>query len=212
MKPRVEALILDLDGVVLWRPGYQTKATSDYKKEGVGIYTPPPRILDLNQEIIRGKLSFKDHASFVWHHMRFVYPDVAKAIQQVEGVDIFGNTGRFDHGVWRWMTETYLRMGGIPEGTFQEIHYRPKGIGTIDSKIAYVGDRLKRYNRVRVVDDNPADLLPILNQFGDRVEGVLMEDWSTDFLLADIKGEEYPNLRVAKRFREGVQDLIPRAA
>lgn len=208
----VEALILDLDGVIIWRPGYQTKATADYRKEGPNIYIPPSHVLDLDQQIVSKSLNLKDAGAFVWHHMRWVYPDVAKTLKQIEGVPIFGNTGRFDHRTWRYMTELFLRMGGIPVGTFQEIHYRPKGIGTLDSKIAFVGHKLKTYNQVRVIDDNPADLLPILNQFGNRVEGVLMEDYSTDFLLSEVNMEDYPTMRKVKRFRQAVQDLIPEAA
>lgn len=212
MTERVQALILDLDGVVIWRPPYQKDATANYRKEGLNIYTPPQDISNLKRQICNQKLSLKDWGFFLFHTMRFVYPDVADTLPQIKWVEKFGSTGRFDNPSWVWLTELQLKLGRIPPSTFCEIHYRPKGISTRDSKLGYAGEILKMYQKIRVVDDNPADLLPILRKFGDRVDGVLIEDRSTNYLLAEIDRRDYPTLRVVPRFRDSVQDLLRQAA
>lgn len=211
MAERIEALILDLDGVVISRPPYQLRATIDYKREGLMIYDPPTSIMSLKEGITREKLSLGNWAAFPGHMGRWVYPDVAKALPQIRReVDILGNTGRYDDPRWVWMTRLWLRLGGIPHDLFKDIHFRPKGMKTRDSKISYEAHLLEKYKRIRIVDDNPADLLPALRLFGDRVEGVLIEDRSTEFLMAEVDMRDYPNLMVVSRFRDGVQDLLPK--
>lgn len=203
----IEALILDLDGVVISRPPYQVKATADYKKVGLKIYEPPQNLPRLD-ELTRGKhLNPSDAASFTGHLLRWVYPDVAKTLPQVNEVPIFGNTGRFDHPAWIGMTKLWLRLGGLPSDVFEDIHFKPKGMRSTDSKIIYEAELLKRYKRIRLLDDNPADLLPALRTFGDRAEGVLVADRSTDFLMANVDLADYPTLRIVSRFRDGIQDL-----
>ncbi len=210
MRADVEALVLDLDGVVILRPPYQAKATGDYKKQSLDLYTPPTNMVQVTREIRRERLGVSEIGAFVFNTMRWVYPDVSRTLPQVKNVDIYGNTGRSNKTLWVAMTRWQLRMGGV-EAEFEDIFFKPKGVKTRDSKLGNVAFLLERYGRVRCVDDNPADLLPILNKFPDEVDRVLVQDRSTKQLLADVNLRDYPNLRVVSRFRDGVQDLIPHA-
>ncbi|MBU1000082.1 hypothetical protein KKE78_01630 [Patescibacteria group bacterium] len=210
MRAGVEALVLDLDGVVILRPPYQAKATADYKRQGLELYAAPTNLVQITREIRQSGLGLGELGAFVFNTMRWVYPDVSRSLSQIKGIDIYGNTGRSNKEAWVAMTKWQLRMGGV-EDRFQDVFFKPKDVETRDSKLGNVAFLLERYSRVRCVDDNPADLLPILNKFPEQVEGVLMEDRSTKQLLARVDRKHYPNLTVVSRFRDGVQDLILQA-
>lgn len=208
MRAGVEALVLDLDGVVIFRLPWQAKAERDYGKKGCGLYVPPTDIPQIAREIRHEGLGVVEVGSFVFNTMRCVFPDVSRVLPQIEDMDVYGNTGRSNKASWVAMTRWQLRMGGV-EGCFQDIFFKPKGTTTAGSKLGNVAYLLEKYRVVRCVDDNPADLLPILNKFPDRVEGVLVRDRSTDLLLAGIDIKSYPNFRVVSKFRDAVGDLLP---
>lgn len=202
-----EAISLDLDGPTIWRIiPRQWDAVKEYKKHGTAIYRAPscyPKTLPCTSD---HPLTLKEIISFPAHQIRFVFPDAARALNELKEVDVFGNTGRPDKNTWQEMTRRTLRRGGILE-RFQDIFHRPIGIHTTESKLCRVGILRNSYSRVAHVDDNPANALPIAATFKD-VPVYLICDLSTGYLLQRVNLEkDFPNVTVVSTLRQALEYL-----
>lgn len=204
------ALALDLDGVLIWRPiPFQLSATIRRLRHGTAIFDPPQKLPEKTGfGIYHISPTPMERLSLLWHQPRFVYPGVAENMLNIKNVDIYGNTGRLGRSHWNRLTRAQLERAFIM-GRFKDIFFRPEGISTKESKLLAVDFLLELgYARVRCIDDNPADLLPICKRFPSLVDGVLISDWSTKFLLRGVDLKEIPNFYVVRTFHEAVSDLL----
>lgn len=204
---RKEALSLDLDGPVIWKIiPIQSTAIREYGKYGPAIYSAPASIPPTPKYNDNRLLKPGEIFILFAHSIRFVYPDARRSLQELQEVEVFGNTGRPDQKAWRWITKGTLQRGKVL-GRFANVFHKPSGLHTMESKLANVALLRQHYGRVTHVDDNPADALPIAAKFKD-VEVRLVRDFSTDFLLSKIYLEnDYPNVKVVSTLREALESL-----
>lgn len=204
---RQEALSLDLDGPVIWRIiPIQSEAIRKYRKYGPAIYSAPASIPPTPKYNGNRPLRPDEIPNLFAHSIRFVYPDAGKALLELEGVEVFGNTGRPDQKAWIEITKGTLQRGRVL-GRFANVFHKPSGLHTMESKLANVALLRQHCGRVAHIDDNPADALPIAAMFPD-VAVRLVRDLSTDFLLSGILLErDFPNVKVVSSLREALGSI-----
>lgn len=204
------ALSLDLDGVVCWRPPFQTKAVRDYFKSGPDIYIPPPFIPVIPRELrrkIRNEpiTRKKELIDLFLARTHFVFHGVKKTLLNLDDVDIYGNTGRPNKKAWVDLTLEKLKRAEILD-KFTDILFRPNGYTTMLSKIAGVSELRELYRQVIHVDDNPEDALPIAARFPD-VQVVIVQDLTTGLLFSRVEMEKFPNVRRVAVFKDVLKSL-----
>ncbi len=203
---REEALSLDLDGPVIWRIiPIQSKAIREYGKYGPAIYSAPTSLPPTPKYNGDRPLRPGEIPNIFAHSIRFVFPDAGRALLELKGVEVFGNTGRPDQKEWREITKGTLERGRVWE-RFASVFHKPSGLHTMERKLVNVALLKQHYGRVAHVDDNPADALPIAAMFPD-VAVCIVRDLSTDFLLSGIYLEDYPNVKVVSTLREALGSL-----
>lgn len=199
------AVSFDLDGVVIYRPPVQLKATRDKFISRTRIDLPPSSIPVLDRTPHNGHL---EHVSYFFHALRFVYPEARRILlnlQDLQDIDIYGNTGRPNQPEWIDMTKGSLRRGQTLD-YFTDIFFKPQRVSTTVSKIEAVGRLRTLYSRVFHLDDNPANALPMAATFPD-VQVVLVKDWSTRLLMQGVNKDDFPNLHIVNNLTEARQYL-----
>ena len=188
-----EAILYDLDGVIIGRPPVQFSALWKYMFMGNRIYIPPELPSTLNRTEDPARIStFFEATSFYFQSLRSVKSGISEHLGK-QTADKFGNTGRPNKTPWVKMTRHTLSKGGVWT-QFDDIFFKPVGAKTIESKGVAIAQTCEAYEVVTHIDDNPADVLG-LAKFFPNVQFIIVSDRSTGILMSRVELREYPNVK-----------------
>lgn len=204
--PEHRVIVLDLDGVVNWRIPAQKAGVPIIGRHDPTRYFTPIDIRPTEWIDLEGHVTIKGYYDGVRHLAAPVFPDVIKVIKSLEETTLYGSTGRHYEKLMVYATYISLNIAGISK-SFDNIYFRKQDYTTTEAKVAALAD-IKRWwddEQIEVVDDNPADLLPMARTFPNIRRFHLIQDWTTKRLLRGVDlVKDFPNVKISRTLREAL--------